>query len=66
MPQVQVAFISAAGEEREETWPSVESFRAWAQVQPVACTYTAYAEDADGEWVVIDRGAIGRGPARRP
>jgi hypothetical protein len=60
MPAVQVSYTSADGEEREETWPSVESFRAWAVIQGMAFTYTAYAEDDDGEWVVIDRGRVGR------
>ena len=60
MAAVNITFISADGEEREESWPSVESFRAWAAIQGMAFSYTAYAEDDDGEWVVIDRGRVGR------
>jgi hypothetical protein len=60
MPAVNITFTSADGEEREESWPSVERFRAWAQVQGTAYSYTAYAEDDDGEWVLIDRGQIGK------
>jgi hypothetical protein len=61
MPAVNISFVSADGEEREESWESVERFRAWAAVQGIAFSYTAYAEDEDGEWVVIDRGRVGTG-----
>jgi hypothetical protein len=44
------------GEEREERWPSIASFRAWALVNQLKLAYTAYEEDEDGEWVVIEKG----------
>jgi hypothetical protein len=59
MAGVNISYTSADGEEHEESWPSVERFRAWAAIQGTACTYTAYAEDEDGEWVMIDRGRVG-------
>lgn len=54
-----IVYTTADGEEREERWPSVEAFRAWARVQTAAMTYSAYRADEDGEWVVIDQGRLG-------
>ena len=55
---VMIAFTSADGEEREEEWPSVERFRLWAIAERLACTFTAYESDDDGEWVVVDKGRV--------
>jgi hypothetical protein len=55
---VMIAFTSADGEEREEEWPSVERFRLWAIGERLACTFTAYEADDDGEWVVTDKGRV--------
>jgi hypothetical protein len=63
---VQISFTSADGEEREERWPSVEGFRLWALAQGLACTWSAYEEDADGEWAVVDSGRVGAAPPPRP
>jgi len=58
MSVVLIVWNSADGEEREERWPSVERFRLWAQTQDQRATYTAYQEDDDGDWLVIDRGRV--------
>ncbi len=54
-----VSWTTADGEEREEQWPSVERFRAWAQAEGVTCAWRAYAEAEDGEWELTDEGRIG-------
>lgn len=51
-----IHFISKDGEEREERWASLEAFRSWAVSQSSVYRYTAYQEDEDGEWVVIEKG----------
>lgn len=53
-----IHFATADGEEREERWPSVEAFRSWALAQARRYRFTAYEEDEDGEWVVVDQGEI--------
>jgi hypothetical protein len=58
VPDVRISWISCDGEEREESWPSVERFRVWALGEGLRCTWSAYSEDADGEWSVIDQGRI--------
>lgn len=58
MSQVQVRWILGDGEEREEHWPSVERFRAWAQAEGLHASFTAYAEDEDGEWAVVAAGRV--------
>jgi hypothetical protein len=55
---VMIAYTSADGEEREEQWPSIERFRNWAIAERLACSFTAYEADEDGEWVVIDKGRV--------
>lgn len=58
MATIAITWTTKDGEEREEKWPSVEHFRAWAQAQGYGIRYTAYQEDDDGDWVVIDKGQI--------
>lgn len=58
---VLIAFASDQGEEREERWPSVAAFRAWALGQDGRYRYRAYVADEDGEWVPIEDGVAGRG-----
>lgn len=58
MSQVQVRWVLADGEEREELWPSVERFRAWAKAEGLRATFTAYASDDDGEWAVVATGRV--------
>ena len=63
-----IAFTTADGEEREERWASVEAFRNWAVAQEANCAFTAYREDEDGEWEVVEKGRVGTlpgGPRRR-
>lgn len=55
---VLITWTTADGEEREERWPSVERFRSWAAAQGGAIGYTAYREDEDGDWVVVDKGRL--------
>lgn len=55
---VLITWTSADGEEHEERWPSVERFRIWAAAQGGAITYSAYSEDEDGDWVVVDKGRL--------
>lgn len=55
----QISFVSADGEERDEAWASLEAFRVWALAQDEPYAYTAYREDEDGEWVVVEKGRIG-------
>jgi len=57
--EVLVVYATPDGEEREEHWPSVAAFLAWARGQTAAYTFTAYREDDDGEWVVLDKGRTG-------
>ena len=58
MPHIRIAWITADGEEREEAWPSVERFRAWAIGEGLNCDWRAYEEDDEGEWVLIDEGRV--------
>jgi hypothetical protein len=58
LAMILITWTTADGEEREERWPSVERFRAWASAQSGRISYTAYQEDADGDWVVIDKGRV--------
>ena len=58
--EVLITWLTADGEEREERWDSIERFRAWAAVQGQRVGYTAYAEDDDGDWAVVDKGRIGK------
>lgn len=53
-----IAFTSDDGEQREETWPSIEHFRAWAATQGQPYSFTAYREDDDGEWMVVEKGRL--------
>ncbi|MBA2481412.1 MAG: hypothetical protein H0V44_12180 [Planctomycetes bacterium] len=55
-----IHFVSADGEEREERWASLESFRSWALTQGTTYRYTAYREDEDGEWEVVEKGRAGQ------
>lgn len=57
---VLVTVTMADGEEREERWPSLAAFHAWALGEDARCTYTAYRADEDGEWLLIERGRLGR------
>lgn len=57
---VRIAFTSADGEEREEEWPSIERFRSWAVSEGLVISFSAYEED-DGEWVLVEKGRVGRG-----
>ena len=61
-----IRFSSADGEEREERWDSLEAFRNWAIAHGAAYAFTAYREDQDGEWEVVDKGRIGSMPPRQP
>lgn len=54
-----IVFTSDDGEEREERWRSVDAFRSWAVTQPQQYSYTAYSEDEDGEWIVVEKGRAG-------
>lgn len=53
-----IVWTSAGGEEREERWPSIERFRAWALAEGIRCAWRAFVEDDDGEWVLLDRGEL--------
>ena len=53
---VLLSLVTADGEERDERWPSVERFRAWAQAEGLRCTWRAYAQGEDGEWEPTDEG----------
>ena len=44
------------GDEHEERWPSLPAFHRWALGRRLR--YTAYQEDEDGEWLVIEKGEI--------
>ncbi len=44
------------GEEREERWPSVERFCAWAAAEGHHGRWTAYEDDPDGEGAVLAMG----------
>lgn len=54
---LRITFITADGDEGEETWPSVERFRSWAISEELELTFTAYEEDGD-EWVVVAKGRV--------
>ena len=56
--EVLIIFVLPNGEEREERWPSIAGFRAWAVTRDQRLSYTAYQEDEDGEWVVQETGRI--------
>ncbi len=58
-PEVMIAWRTGDGEERDERWPSLDRFLAWARADAVRCTWTCYEPDEDGEWVLIARGRIG-------
>ena len=58
MGEVLISYRSADGEEREERWPDVERFRSWAMAEGLRLAYTAYTEDEDGEWPVLETGRI--------
>ena len=58
VPEVLITFITPNGEEREERWPTIAAFRAWAVTRDQRLTYTAYSEDDDGEWIVVDKGHV--------
>ena len=58
MADIRIAWISSDGEEREETWPSLERFRAWMQAEGLHGTWRAYVEDEEGEWVLSDAGRL--------
>ena len=58
MSDVLITYLTADGEERDERWPSVERFRTWALASHLRCAWSAYAEDDEGEPVLIDRGRI--------
>ncbi len=49
---------SAAGEELEEEWPSIDAFRNWATADHWVGSFTAYEEDEDGDFIVIYKGII--------
>ena len=34
------------------------AFRAWATTRNQRLNYTAYREDEDGEWLVVERGRV--------
>lgn len=53
---VRISYLTADGAEHEESWPSVERFRAWILAEGIRCTWRAYAADADGEWELVDEG----------
>jgi len=56
---VRISFTTSDGECRDEDWPSVERFRSWAVAEELSLSFTAYAEDSDGEWLVIAKGRVG-------
>ena len=58
VPDILITFITPNGEEREERWPTIAAFRAWAVTRDQRLNYTAFAEDEDGEWVVIEKGHV--------
>lgn len=69
MAEVLISWRTAAGEEHDERWPSVERFRLWALAQGLRCTWTAYCQppsavddrahdEDDDEWVIIDLGTL--------
>lgn len=59
MADLLIEYRLPDGEERSERWPSVERFRAWAQAEGLRLAWTAYTEDEDGEWALVERGRIG-------
>ncbi|MEK7414398.1 MAG: hypothetical protein AAB263_13880 [Planctomycetota bacterium] len=56
---VMIAWTTSDGEEREERWPSIERFRAWALAERLRCSYRAFTAADDGEWELVDEGEIG-------
>lgn len=55
---VHITFVLPNGEEREERWPTIAAFRAWAVTHDQRLSYTAYRQDEDGEWVVVEKGRV--------
>ena len=55
---ILIAWTTADGEEREEHWPSIERFRAWALAERLRCTYRAFKAADDGEWELVDEGDV--------
>ena len=53
-----ISFTTPDGEERDESWPSAESFRNWAIAEGLSGHYTVYEEDEDGDWIPKLRGNI--------
>lgn len=53
-----IVFTTADGEEREERWSSVEAFRRWALTEGLRVTWRAFQEDLDGDWTLMDEGAV--------
>jgi hypothetical protein len=58
MAEVMIVYLLPNGEEREERWPNVAAFRAWAMTRNQRLQYTVYLEDEDGEWVLQEKGRI--------
>ena len=54
---MRIAWISADGEEREETWSSLERFRTWALAEGLHCSWRAYEKD-DDEWLLVAEGRV--------
>ena len=55
-PMVMIRLETVDGEEREERWPSVERFCAWAAAEGHHGRWTAYEDDPDGEGAVLAMG----------
>jgi hypothetical protein len=58
MPGCRIAWTTPDGEEREEAWPSVAAFLAWAAGEGRRLAWRAYAEAEDGEWELVDEGKV--------
>ena len=56
--EVLITFVLPNGEEREERWPSIAAFRAWALTRNQRLSYTTYEQDEDGEWLVTEKGQL--------
>jgi hypothetical protein len=54
-----ISYTTRDGEEHEERWPSPERFRSWAAATGLRASFTAYREDEDGDWVVVEKGKVG-------
>lgn len=55
---VLITFTLPNGEEREERWASIAAFRGWATTCNQRLSYTAFEQDDDGEWVVVEKGRV--------